>query len=305
MLRNLISIFLLTLTLLANLAHADHKVKPLQTYPTLRSALASLFPHEEVNVKLAKHTILLTGIASNAEVAEKVEKLALQYSAGAKILNFMKIKTCQQVLLKVKIAEVDRKDVEILQSGKGIDVDHLTQQGLLRLLAEPNLVALSGEQAEFESTASIPVKDDKEKTDYKTYGVKVKFTPTVLAPNRIRLNVEPKLSDLSNYEKDPSLPSITKRKAKTTIELAPGESFMIAGLIQDFYKNDKRDAKEVVISVTPYLVDPIHNKNLKSPTDNIYIHNNLEEKFIDNISTQHNIDRNTNKLHGPVGYMVE
>lgn len=301
--------FLMSILVVISCCEAGNQVpaKSLQNFSHLKEALTALFPREDVHIKTIKNSIILTGLISSGEVAEKIESIAQQFiQPQGQVLNFMKLKTCQQVLLKVRIGEVDRDNVQIIASGRGQNIDQLQQKGLIRMLAEPNLVSISGEEAEFSSGGELPIstKESDNSTKYKPFGIKVSFTPLVLAPNRIRLKVEPELSHFIDSKTSSSLPQFTHRKAKTTVELAPGESFMIAGLIQDFYINDKRSSKELVISVTPYLVDPMHNKNMRMPTDNIYIHNRLENRFIENLFSDKK-QQTSNKVSGPVGFIVD
>ena len=227
--------------------------------------------------------------------------------------------------------------------GIGATLEALENDGLLKVLAEPNLVALSGEQAEFLAGGEIPVPVPQNAQaggsntltiDYKPFGVSVNFIPYVLSENRIRLSVMPEVSEISS-ENAVSLngftvPAFTTRRAKTTVELAPGESFMIAGLIQDEMASVLRqlpgvnqipvlgalfrstefqsNETELVIAVTPYLVDPMKSSDVRMPTDNFRQPSTMEMFFYGALSSIAHGERRlsqTPSLEGPIGFMVE
>ncbi|MFM0156013.1 type II and III secretion system protein family protein [Paraburkholderia sediminicola] len=163
----------------------------------------------------------------------------------------------------------------------------LESNNLARVLAEPTLVALSGQSASFLAGGEIPVPVPQglgaTSIEYKPYGVGLTLTPTVLSPQRIALKVAPEASqlDFSNAVtiSGVSVPAITTRRADTTVELGDGESFVIGGLIDRetisnvakvpllgdlpiigaFFKqlNYQQNDKELVIIVTPHLVSPL------------------------------------------------
>jgi len=217
----------------------------------------------------------------------------------------------------------------------------LEEDGLFKVLAEPNLIAVSGEQAEFLSGGEIPVPVvqgggsgiNNVSIEYKPFGVAVKFTPNVLSQNRIRMQVQPEVSDISDANgitiSGFRVPGIETRRAKTTVELAPGESFMIAGLINDTTRATisqlpgakelpilgalfrstqfQRNETELVIAVTPYIVDPVASSNVKLPSDDFRPASQMEMFFYGALgSLQHkdNAPQNEN-LEGPTGFMVD
>ena len=178
-------------------------------------------------------------------------------------------------------------------------LDLLNSQGLATVLAEPNLTAISGETASFVAGGEIPIPqeidDEGDVTiELHPFGVTLAFTPTVLGPNRMSLRVRPEVSALSAANSitidDIIFPGFTVRRAETTVELASGQSLAIAGLVRadqnitadkvpglgdipilgELFKSDtfQRQETELVIIVTPYLVEPISNPALVSlPTD--------------------------------------
>jgi pilus assembly protein CpaC len=165
-------------------------------------------------------------------------------------------------------------------------LDALQTQGLVKTLAEPNLTAISGETASFLAGGEFPVPVPQDggviTVQYKKFGVGLSFTPTLLSPRRISLKVNPEVSQLSNAGsiqiQGINVPSLTTRRASTTVELASGQSFAIAGLLQNNYTKDiskvpgigdipilgklftsenyRKDETELVIIVTPYIVRP-------------------------------------------------
>lgn len=173
------------------------------------------------------------------------------------------------------------------KAGIGLNVGFLEGNGMARVLAEPTLVALSGQSASFLAGGELPVPAPQglgtTSIEYKPFGIGLTLTPTVLSNDRIVLKVAPEASDL-DYTNSLSIsgvavPAITTRRADTTVELGDGESFIIGGLVSrtttsnadkvpllgdipvlgTFFKQNKyqMNEKELVILVTPHLVKPI------------------------------------------------
>ena len=183
----------------------------------------------------------------------------------------------------------------------GIDImaalDLGERSGLVATLAQPNLTAISGETADFLAGGEfpIPVPGDLGQItiEYRKYGVSLAYTPTVLSNGRISLRVRPEVSELtaegSIRLNGFDIPGLTIRRAETTVELGSGESFMIAGLMNNrsvsaidkvpglgdvpvlgtLFKSDsfRRGETELVIVVTPYLVKPVSAGQIALPTD--------------------------------------
>ncbi|MBW1745717.1 MAG: type II and III secretion system protein family protein [Deltaproteobacteria bacterium] len=175
-------------------------------------------------------------------------------------------------------------------------IDLLKQNGLAKILAEPTLIALSGQTATFLAGGEFPIpvsEDDGIGIEYKQYGVSLAFTPTVLPEGRIRINVTPEVSEIDfsvavligGYP----APGLLTRKTSTTVELADGQSFAIAGLLKDTVQDSiskfpflgdipvlgmlfrsrafqKRET-ELIIIVTPRLVKPFDLEKQTLPTD--------------------------------------
>ncbi len=175
-------------------------------------------------------------------------------------------------------------------------VDALDDEGLITLLAEPNLTAMSGETASFLAGGEFPIPvpgDDGTITiEFKKFGVSLAFTPTLLGSGRINMRVRPEVSQLSDAGAIQlagfTVPALATRRTETTVELGTGQSFAIAGLLQNttnqtveefpglaqlpvigpLFRSTKfqKAESELVIIVTPYIVRPV-NTQLASPTN--------------------------------------
>jgi pilus assembly protein CpaC len=308
----------------------------------LQSLLAELVPDERgIKVKAAENSLVLTGEVSDAMALEQVLAVAGSYGDGKKIVNLLRVAGAQQVMLEVKIAEVSKTLLDKLGASVGlnrsrnggtdsfsllsnflseggglieamrigrtaIQVDGQKDDGLVRILAEPNIMAISGQQASFLSGGKIfiPVARDPGNGGYSTitlqekeFGIGVKFTPTVLGGSRINLKMVSEVSDLSQTGSPFAtingvtavLPSFSVRRADTTVQLNDGQSFVIAGLIKNnmtetvkrfpglgevpvlgalFRSSEfQKDQTELMFVITPRLVKPLA-ATPRLPTDN-------------------------------------
>jgi pilus assembly protein CpaC len=190
-------------------------------------------------------------------------------------------------------------------------IDALQTEGLMSILSEPNLTATSGEPASFLAGGEFPVPISQGlqqvTVEWKRFGVSVEFTPTVLDASRISVKVKPEVSELSNSGSvtlnNITIPALTVRRAQTTVELASGQSFAIAGLFQNNVQNQvqqmpwlsdlpvlgalfrstsfQRHESELVIIVTPYIVQPAPKPgDLHLPTENIVFASDLEQLLL-------------------------
>ncbi len=180
-------------------------------------------------------------------------------------------------------------------------IDALQREGIVNVLAEPNLTSVNGEPASFLAGGEIPILvpggagGETVTIDYKPFGVSLDFIPTLLPGERINLRVRPEVSSISQAGAVVldgfSVPAFTVRRAETTIELASGQTFAIAGLFQRDLATDtdkfpvlgdvpvlgqlfrsqrfKRYETELVILITPYLVKPTSNRNIALPNDRL------------------------------------
>ncbi|MEK6354059.1 MAG: type II and III secretion system protein family protein [Burkholderia cenocepacia] len=260
---------------------------------------------------------------------------------GGGVLNMLNVTSPQQVMLEVKVAEVSKTLINQMgsafniQGGFGswsgalvsnllagvasgavfnkannkpfsIAADAQNTDNLVKILAEPNLVTISGQEATFlaggkifipipqsgsNGVSSITLQEEE-------FGVALKFTPTVLANGRISLKVAPEVSELSqtgvtlsasNIGGTSILPLITTRRASTTVQMSDGESFAIGGLIKDnasgalkaipgvgevpvlgaLFRSTsfQQDRTELIFLITPHLVKPLQSADVALPTD--------------------------------------
>ncbi|RWF50664.1 type II and III secretion system protein family protein [Mesorhizobium sp. M00.F.Ca.ET.151.01.1.1] len=320
----------------------------------LASTIRASVPDAKIKVGSANGRVVLSGEADDAVAAEKANKIATRFSGNEEVINSVNISSSQQVQLNVRFVEINRqagqdlgakysanfaygfggRDVSInpgpvpaagtgeiigrlLSNGVSIDIaiKALEERGLARRLAEPNLIARSGETASFLAGGEfpIPVSEDNGNisVSYKNYGVSLDFTPTVLKDGLVSLDIAPEVSSIdasASYNiGNISVPGFIVRRAKTSVDLKNGQSFMIAGLLQSqndiitsripglgkmpvlgslfSSKSYQRRETDLVIIVTPYLVKPVDpSKKMAEPTDGTqpasnvdYFLNNTEE----------------------------
>jgi pilus assembly protein CpaC len=181
--------------------------------------------------------------------------------------------------------------------------------GVASILAEPNLTALSGETASFLAGGEFPIPvsqgNNAVTIEYKQYGVGLAFTPIVLGDGRISMRVRPEVSQLSDAGAVTlggfRVPALITRRAETTVELGSGQSFMIAGLLQNTGNNSvdkapilgdlpvlgalfrstkfQRSETELVVIVTPYLVKPVSTQ-MATPIDGYRNPNDIERDWL-------------------------
>jgi pilus assembly protein CpaC len=259
-------------------------------------------------------------------------------AAAARVVNMLSVRAPQQVQLEVKIAEVSKSLLDRLEGGTrwtfssgswgavllsnfitgtahgsfvaGKSVDRSLaaaaekQDGLVRVLAEPNVIAISGQEGTFLVGGKfyIPVAQDNNRVtlEEKEFGVGLRFTPTVLGGGRINLRVAPEVSELSRegiglsatgFNGTAILPVVTTRRATTTVQLYDGQSFAIGGLIKSnlvanlkglpvlgelpvlgalFRSADyQQDRTELVFVITAHLVKPLSGNSYELPTDKV------------------------------------
>jgi pilus assembly protein CpaC len=180
-------------------------------------------------------------------------------------------------------------------------IDALKENGLTKVLAEPTLITQSGRAASFLAGGEFPIPVPQSSSgggttitiEYKTFGVGLNFTPTVLGNGKISMMVNPEVSEL-DFTRGVSLqgyiiPSLTTRRVSTVIELGDGQSFAVAGLLKDDVRevvrkfpvlgdipvlgalfrstSFQRNETELIIIVTPHLVKPIDMAKQTLPTD--------------------------------------
>lgn len=293
----------------------------------LKAKLAEIVPSARVEVRAVNNALILSGdMASSVELA-RVIAVAETFAPNS-VRNLMRLQGSQQVLLEVRFAEMSRTAAKKLginlaatlgdfsftsipnaglesifssvlnlrPDGNTITaaIDALEDKNLVKTLAEPNLIALSGETARFLAGGEFPVQstdgDGNVNIEFKEFGVGLAFTPTVLEDGLINLIVEPEVSELDLNSAVGDTPGLSTRKAKTTVEVRDGQSFAIAGLLQNNFRDNveqvpflgdipilgalfrssqfQREETELVIMVTPRLVSPVVAGSIALPTDN-------------------------------------
>jgi len=193
------------------------------------------------------------------------------------------------------------------QNPLSVSINALEQKGLARSLAEPNLVALSGDTASFLAGGEFPVPVPgtlgQVSIDYKPYGVGLAFTPTVLRNGLINLMIKPEVSQLDTSNPVQvagiSVPPLIVRRASTTVELRDGQSFMLGGLLQNtsntaqdqlpwagdvpvlgaLFRSSQyqKNETDLVILVTPHIVQPLPpTAAIRTPLDNTLPGNDVD-----------------------------
>ena len=316
-----------------------------------KERLQQILPGEQIEVRTANDGIVLSGTVSSTAKLDRALDLANRY-APERVSNLMSVGGTQQVMLKVRFAEMNRSVSKTLssslsiQGGKNVGVtgdtggyvdannsidggvntvgvgtegaftlgfsagslefavllEALESKGVVRTLAEPNLTALSGQQATFLAGGEYPIPvasgtDGSITVEYKPFGVELDFTPTVVDGDTINLVINAAVSSIDSSitleSGGVSVNAFKRRETSTTVEMRDGESFAIAGLLQDDFTDltgqvpwlgdipvlgalfrsaeYRRNQSELVIIVTPHLVTPTRGEALALPTDRIRI----------------------------------
>ncbi|MEI6097351.1 MAG: type II and III secretion system protein family protein [Alphaproteobacteria bacterium] len=312
-----------------------------------KERLQQILAGEQIEVRTANDGIVLSGTVSSTAKLDRALDLANRYSPD-KVSNLMQVAGTQQVMLKVRFAEMQRSVSKSLSSSVGVrggkDVavgaatgslltgvddgvvtlgtgikgalglgftagslefgvllEALESKGVVRTLAEPNLTALSGQEAKFLAGGEYPIPvasgQDQIAIEYKPFGVELNFTPTVVDGDTINLQINAAVSSIDTtttlQAAGFSVNAFKRRETSTTVEMRDGESFAIAGLLQDDFRDlngqvpwlgdipilgtlfrsaaYQRNQSELVIIVTPHLVTPTRGEALALPTDRVRI----------------------------------
>lgn len=346
-----------TLTLLAPdgtlISNVEVQVTP--DLSEFKERLKQILPGEPIEVRTANDGIVLSGIVSSAAALDRALDLAERY-APERVSNLLSVGGTQQVMLKVRFAEMQRSVTKSLSASIGggatipgtglgatagtgdlasnaalnnasagdlistgndrtgaftigfnagalqfaVMLEALESKGMVRTLAEPNLTALSGQEASFLAGGEYPVPSQADNggivIQYKPFGVELTFTPRVVDQDIINLEMTAAVSGLDtavSVGESITVNSFRKRETSTTVELRDGQSFAIAGLLQDDFRDlngqvpwlgdvpilgalfrsadYERSQSELVIIVTPHLVSPTRGEALALPTDRVRI----------------------------------
>jgi pilus assembly protein CpaC len=210
----------------------------------------------------------------------------------------------------------------VLGQAASATISALTQEGFITNLAEPNLTAMSGQTASFLAGGEFPVPINGSSAatggfptisvEFKSFGVSLAFTPTVIDAQHLNLRVRPEVSELTTTGEvsvpltataTVTIPALTVRRAETSVELASGESFALAGLLQHMstqlvskvpwigdipiigaaFRSDRfqRGETDLVVIITPYLVQPVQTR-LAAPTDGLQLPNDAQRVLLSN-----------------------
>ncbi|KEJ88254.1 type II and III secretion system protein family protein [Sulfitobacter donghicola] len=317
-----------------------------------KERLRQILPGERIEVRSANDGIVLSGIVSSTQRLQRALELAERY-APERVSNLMSVGGIQQVMLKVRFAEMQRSVSKSLSSSLslgggigsdlgvsagtgsltsrsgstsalagslpetntntgavlfgfnagstqvGILLEALEQKGVVRFLAEPNLVALSGQEAKFLAGGEypVPVAQTNETTtvEFKPFGVELSFIPRVVDKDLINLELNAAVSAIDTTNGITldgfDIAAFSRRETSTTVEMRDGESFAIAGLLQDDFTDSsaqlpwigdvpvlgalfrsasyQRSQTELVIIISSHLVTPTRGEALALPTDRI------------------------------------
>jgi pilus assembly protein CpaC len=301
----------------------------------LRAVLRQTLPNADIRIEGVGDGVMLSGTAANAAESQQAYDLASRLVGdGVKVVNGITIRGRDQVMLKVTFAEVQRQVVKQLginvsgtanygtavlnfntnnpfpvsgtptSSVGGVfksvtaTMQAMEQAGVIRVLAEPNLTAISGETANFLAGGSFPypipgTASSPPTIQFQNFGISLVFTPVVLSEGRISLKMMTEVSELSPQNSvtvsGTTVPGLTVRRAETTVEIPSGGSLAMAGMIQEETKQTisglpglmqipilgslfkSRDylnnQTELMVLVTPYIVHAVAGKSLSQPDD--------------------------------------
>lgn len=388
----------------------------------LANLMKASLPNSSIKVQALNDNIVLTGSVSSATEASNAADLAARFAGDPKkVVNMISVAGGQQVMLKVRIAEMDRNiakqfGIDLTAAAKigGVPVvtstsnpygllgralsdmsggqvgsvcpqvfnpttttsinstatnggvptvttssstsipctspnnaqgvlKALEQVGLVHMLAEPNLTAVSGETAKFLAGGEFPVpasrdRDGNVTVTFKQFGVGLSFTPVVLSPGRISIQLSSEVSQLTNTGSfllqgstsgnGLSIPALSVRRTETTVELPSGGSFAVAGLMQHdtkqvlngfpgvkdlpvlgalFRSRDfQNDETELVVLVSAYMVEPNAEKAFAAPTDGFVAPTDPETLLLGRLNAVYKKDALPVKPQAaaPVGFVV-
>jgi pilus assembly protein CpaC len=316
-----------------------------------KERLRQILPGEKIEVRTANDGIVLSGTVSGPSRMQRALDLAERY-APERVSNLMSVSGNQQVMLKVRFAEMQRTVSKALSTSLAVDglssatgeggafvgsrigtgpvpgltpgsvtnqtaagtafigfdigsvelgvlLEALETKGVVRTLAEPNLTALSGQEASFLAGGEFPIPVSQEQgtitVEFKKFGVELKFIPRVLDDEVINLEMAAAVSSIDDSQQVNtgviSLPAFRRRETTTTVSMRDGESFAIAGPLQDDFRDNNaqvpwlgdvpvlgalfrsadylRAQSELVIIVSAHLVSPTRGEALALPTDRV------------------------------------
>lgn len=360
----------------------------------LTALIARLMPDARIVAEAVNDNVVLRGTAQTSIQAANAADIAGRFIGDPeKVVTLIGVREKEQVMLKVRIVEMQRQLIKQLGishngtvqlsktalnfasanavgaasgfSASGtktnigdleeleFDFEALESVGLVRILAEPNLTAVSGESAKFLAGGEFPVpvgQDDNGITiEFKEFGVGLGFTPLVVDKGRISLKIETEVSEITSDNSilvpgaivpdgnggftttgNLSIPGLAVRRAKTTVELPSGGSLVMAGLLQEnmrqtiegvpalkdapilgqlFRSRDFQNSEsELVIFVTPYLVDATHESKLTDPVRGMVPASDLQAILLGKMIATYGLAGSgvqEKTLQGPLGFILD
>lgn len=363
----------------------------------LTDLIRRLMPDTRIVAEAVNDNVVLNGTAETSSEAANAADVAGRFIGDPnKVVSFVSIRQSEQVMLNVRIVEMQRQVMKQLgfshqgtvslqnaaltfsslngvntaaglagrsqltnlggngQGSLDLSIQALESTGLVRILAEPNLTALSGESAKFLAGGEFPVpvgQDDEGITvEFKEFGVGLGFTPVVLSKGRISLKIATEVSEVTTDNSfivpgstfvDPdsgelttvgslTIPGLSVRRANTTVELPSGGSLVMAGMLQEdmrttiegipglkdtpvlgqlFRSRDfQNNETELVIMVTPYLVNSTHASNLTDPVRGSAPASDAQSLFLGRMLAAYGLAGSGVKektLQGPLGFILD
>ncbi len=370
-----------------NVFFMDRKGRMIQQYEVIvtfdnagiKAALVKLLPDENIEVNIYREKVFLTGTVHSADAAANAVNIASQFVAeDGDVTNMLTVSGGQQVIIKVRVAEMDRnvrKNLSVnttfvkrlrpvpgllgltitglspgftdasfasgtLETNTNVfgspTFEALERQNLAKTLAEPTLMAMSGESASFLSGGEFPFPsglDENGQTifEFRDFGIRLEFTPVVLDNGRISLQISTEISAVVAAVDALTPASLSQKRTETTVEMPSGGTLMIAGLLKDDmsdtingipYLKDvpilgalfrstafTQQQTELVITVTAYLVKPIDNaRSASSPTDGFEPASDIDIFLLGRLQRHYSDSEETfwdNPLKGPFGYIMK
>jgi len=292
---------------------------------SLQKIINRALPKSHIKVEMMGDTLILSGVARTASEAEQALKLAQQFMSESKgfagffgfrsngnmrVVNRNLGNFSASALLSFPYSlgnSIGSSNATLTYNGSKLSSTSVLQamerDGLMRMLAEPTLTAISGQDAKFYAGGEIPVVSGCEFDDnnnlacqytMKKFGVALDFKPVVLSKGRISLKVKTEVTDVSSRHTlaitgGYSVPGFEQRSTETTVEIPSGGTLVIGGLIKETTKQNisgipglknlpilgqlfrsrdfQSDQTELVIMITPYIVNPVNEKKLRTPVE--------------------------------------
>lgn len=345
--------------------------QPSQVGNALQDALRRVIPNSNIKVESvtlggSTNRVVLSGTVNSAEDRDRAIAVATQFAGSTEnVASILDVAGAQQVMLQVTVSEIRRdvaRELGINLSGtvklgsvnlgfnsaqttvaNGISgsfpmgdlqlnasLKALEDRGALRLLAQPTLTAMSGEEASFLVGGEFPIQttDSSGVTSitYKPYGVELKFTPVLRSNGQVALSVDTGVSEVQS-----GTYTLSRRDVKTSVELAPGSTLAIGGLLDERMSRSMNQVPglgdipilgalfrstayqtqqtEMVVLVTPYIVNPSPANTVAVPTDYGTLSNDAEAMFLGAMEKRYGVGEGGGEMRGGfsgrVGFVLD